>query len=245
MESEQVYLGAAETLSRLMEGRDWFFKASFDKANRTSIVGARGPGLDEGLRLLAKAKELFPGIKLTTDVHEPWQVPIVAPLVDMIQVPAFLCRQTDLLVECARHSPIVNVKKGQWMSPWNIVKTVDKIKAVPGVQAWLTERGTPLGYDHLIVDATLVDMIRASDWDEFILDCTHSVQHSRHVYGTQGDRVLAKRYFLAAPILGYNGVFAETHPDPNNAISDGDCQIPLSEMAELIARQDALRETLR
>jgi 2-dehydro-3-deoxyphosphooctonate aldolase (KDO 8-P synthase) len=245
MESEQVYLGAAETLCSIMEGRDWFFKASFDKANRTSIAGARGPGLDEGLRLLAKARESFPGIKLTTDVHEPWQVPLVAPLVDMIQVPAFLCRQTDLLVECARHCPIVNVKKGQWLSPHNIMKTVDKIKATPGVQAWLTERGTPLGYDHLIVDPTIVDLIKASAWDSFILDCTHSVQRSRQVHGVQGDRVLAKRYFLAAPVLGYDGVFAETHPDPDSAISDGDCQIPLSEMAELIARQDAVREAIR
>lgn len=245
MEDESLYMDTAETLCNIMEGKNWIYKSSFDKANRTSIRGGRGPGFEEGLRLFRMAERAFPGIRLTTDIHEPWQASWLAPHIDVAQIPAFLCRQTDLLVECANHFDILNVKKGQWMSPWNIIKTVDKIKETnPAAEAWLTERGVPLGYDHLVIDPTIVDAIKDSAWDRYILDATHSVQRSRRVHGRQGDRELAKRYFLAAPVLRYDGVFAETHPEPEKAISDGDCQIRLEEMEELIETQRRIMEAL-
>lgn len=243
IENEKIYLGTAEILYEIMENREWYFKASFDKANRTSIHGGRGPGLSESVKMFKKVKKMFPDIKLTTDVHESWQVEKLAKCVDVVQVPAFLCRQTDLVVECAKYFNIVNIKKGQWLGPRNIIKTVDKIKETnPQCQAWLTERGSSFGHEHLIVDFTIVDAIKDSPWDKFILDCTHSVQRSRAIYGVQGDRDLAEKYLLIAGIMGYDGVFAETHPDPPNAVSDGDCQLFLHKVKSLIDRFDHINK---
>jgi len=235
IESEEVYLQTAEKLYGILKGKAWYYKGSFDKANRTSINGGRGLGLNESIELFKTVKQDFPNIKLTTDVHEIWQVEKLQPYIDVIQIPAFLCRQTDLIVECAKHFNKINVKKGQWMSPRNIIKTVDKIKLTnPNAEAWLTERGTSFGYEHLLVDFTIVDMIKNSEWDKFILDCTHSVQRSRAIYGVQGDRKLAEKYFLISNIMGYDGLFAEVHPDPDSAVSDGDCQLYLNDVEGLI-----------
>lgn len=235
IENEKIYIPTAEYLHNIMKGKNWYYKASFDKANRTSINGGRGPGLNESIRLFKKVKELFPDIKLITDVHETWQVEKLKPYIDVIQVPAFLCRQTDLIVECAKHFNIINVKKGQWLGPRNIMKTVDKIKTTnPSAKAWLTERGTSLGYEHLLVDFTIIDTIKNSSWDKFILDCTHSVQRSRAIYGVQGDRKLAEKYFVISKIMGYDGSFAEVHPEPQKAISDGDCQLYLNSIENLL-----------
>lgn len=197
--------------------------------------------LKKVLIFLKRLRKLFPDIKLTTDVHEVWQVKKIAPYIDVVQVPAFLCRQTDLIVECAKYFDTVNVKKGQWLGPRNIIKTVDKIKETnPNCQAWLTERGSAFGHEHLVVDFTIVDVIKQSAWDKIILDCTHSVQRSREIYGVQGDRVLAERYFLASKILGYDGVFAETHPHPPDAISDGDGQIFLNRIKMLVEKHEQI-----
>lgn len=245
MENEKLALDTALALAHMMGNREWVFKASFDKANRTSISGRRGPGLAAGIAILAKIRDALPGVPLTTDIHEPWQAGLLEGLIDIAQIPAFLCRQTDLVVKCARHFPTINVKKGQWLSPENTVATVDKIRGTnPNAKAWLTERGTVLGTDHLVVDATTVDLLRTG-WDEVILDCTHSTQRERALHGAQGDPILAGRYLAAAPLLGYTGVFAETHPDPPSAISDADCQLPLNRVPGLLDILDASEELAR
>lgn len=246
IESKKLYFEAAEKLYNIMQGKDWYLKASFDKANRTSIKGERGLGLSKSISLFEEVKKEFPNIKLTTDVHECWQIKSLIGIIDVIQIPAFLCRQTDLIIECAKCFDIINVKKGQWIGPRNIIKTVDKIKMTnPNAQAWLTERGSAFGYEHLVVDFTIVDLIKNSNWDKFILDCTHSVQRSRAIYGVQGDRKLAERYFLASDILNYDGIFAEVHPKPEEAISDGDCQLFLNDIKNLINIKENIYKTLK
>ena len=219
---------------------DWYMKASFDKANRTSLHGGRGPGLDYSLEVWKEAKRLFPNVKILTDVHETHQVEKLAGTVDVIQIPAFLCRQTDLIVECAKHFQAINVKKGQWLGPNNLIHSVDKIKETnPGCEAWICDRGSNFGYHDLFVNFGIVDELK-QHYDKVILDCTHSIQRSRAVYGSQGDRSLAERYFLTADIFNYDGVFAEVHPDPPSATSDGDCQLYLSDLANLVKRAKAI-----
>lgn len=249
MENEEFYIDMGKKLSAIMGDREWYFKASFDKANRTSIHGGRGFGGTEAgafsaREAMLKLKRECPDIKLTTDFHEVWQPSIFADVVDVAQIPAFLCRQTDLIVNCAQHFKIVNVKKGQWLGPRNVTKSIDKIKETnPNCQAWLTERGTSFGYDRLLVDFTIVDEIK-SVYDKYILDATHSTQRSREIYGVQGDRKLAERYFLMADIAGYDGVFAETHPNPVESTSDGDCLIYLNRIKELIQKSEEIKKVL-
>jgi 2-dehydro-3-deoxyphosphooctonate aldolase (KDO 8-P synthase) len=237
IETEELYNNIAKELIPLMNGEDWFYKASFDKANRSSIDGKRGPGLEESIGIFERFKKDNPQIRITTDLHEVWQVEKLAGLIDCIQIPAFLCRQTDLLVECAKNFPIVNIKKGQWMSPQNMVKGVDKIKNVnPNAEAWITERGTQFGYSQLIVDFGAVDVLK-EHYDKVILDCTHSTQRLKPNGRTGGDHKLAERYFKVADIFGYDGIFAETHPNPIEAYSDGDSQIPLTKMKKLLKNE--------
>ncbi len=245
IEGRDLYLEIAKKLVPMMKGRDWYYKASFDKANRTSIKGGRGPGLEESCKLFREVKKLYPGIKLTTDVHEVHQVEKLAEAgIDCIQIPAFLCRQTDLIVECAKHFDIVNVKKMQFLGPHNVIKSVDKIKNTnPNCEAWLTDRGTNFGYDKLIVDFTIVDEIKKY-YDKFIFDVTHATQRSREIYVLQADRELSERYLLASDILGYDGTFAETHPRPEEAVSDADSQIYLSRIESLINKSDKINSIL-
>jgi len=227
-----------------MSGEDWYMKASFDKANRTSVHGGRGKGLDYCKDIWKEAKEEYPDIKLTTDVHEVWQVEELAGLIDLVQVPAFLCRQTDLIVECARVFDKVNVKKGQWLGPDNLIKSVDKIRETnENCEAWICDRGSNFGYYDLFVNFGIVDRLK-EHYDKVILDCTHSIQRSRAVYGTQGDRSLAERYFLAADIFNYDGVFAEVHPDPDNSVSDGDCHLRLQELETLDSKAKKVSDGL-
>jgi len=234
IENEDVYLECASRLSSIMEGeKNWYFKGSFDKANRTSIEGGRGPGLEFGIEMFKRVKEAHPDIKLITDIHEPWQAEALSPHVDCIQVPAFLCRQTDLIVECGKHFNKINIKKGQWLGPENVIKSVDKIRETnENAEVWLTERGSSFGYYKLIVDLGIVDQLK-EHYDKVILDATHSTQRNRDFYGRQGDPILAERYFISSGIFNYDGVFAETHPSPKDAVSDGDCQIPLDKMSEV------------
>jgi len=233
IESEANFTTVAEALYPLMKDKDWYLKGSFDKANRTSIHSNRGPGLEEGIEIMRNVKAKFEGIRIVTDIHEPSQAQPLSEVVDVIQIPAFLCRQTDLLVECAKHFNIINVKKGQWLSADAMKHAVTKIKEVnPDCQVWVTERGSNFGYDRLIVDFRGVDVMKQFA-DKVIFDCTHSTQMVGDGI-TGGSRKLAKQYSLAARIFEYDGVFVETHPDPNNAISDAGSQVELDWMVDNI-----------
>lgn len=233
IESEANFTTVAEALYPLMKGKDWYLKGSFDKANRTSIHSNRGPGLKEGIEIMRNVKAKFEGIRIVTDIHEPSQAQPLSEVVDVIQIPAFLCRQTDLLVECAKHFNTINVKKGQWLSADAMKHAVTKIKEVnPDCQVWVTERGSNFGYDRLIVDFRGVDIMKQFA-DKVIFDCTHSTQMAGDGI-TGGSRKLAKQYSLAARIFEYDGVFVETHPDPNNAISDAGSQVELDWMVDNI-----------
>lgn len=233
IESEANFTTVAEALYPLMKGKDWYLKGSFDKANRTSIHSNRGPGLEEGIEIMRNVKAKFEGIRIVTDIHEPSQAQPLSEVVDVIQIPAFLCRQTDLLVECAKHFNTINVKKGQWLSADAMKHAVTKIKEVnPDCQVWVTERGSNFGYDRLIVDFRGVDIMKQFA-DKVIFDCTHSTQMAGDGI-TGGSRKLAKQYSLAARIFEYDGVFVETHPDPNNAISDAGSQVELDWMVDNI-----------
>jgi len=226
IENEENFLTVAWQLENTMKGKDWYLKGSFDKANRTSIHSDRGPGLDEGIRIMQTVKEDFPDIKIITDIHEPSQALPLSDVVDVIQIPAFLCRQTDLLVECAKNFNVINIKKGQWLSAEAMEHAVKKIKEVdPTCEVWVTERGSQFGYDRLIVDFRGVDVMKKFA-DKVILDCTHSTQMAGDGI-TGGSRKLAKQYSQAARIFEYDGVFIETHPDPDNAISDSGSQVEL------------------
>ena len=226
LESKEICKEVLDSLVPVMEGKDWYFKGSFDKANRTSIRSLRGPGLWAGLDIFVYLKETYPHIKLTTDIHEPKQAFELMGIVDMIQIPAFLCRQTDLIVECAKYFNEVNVKKGQWLSPPAMKHVVNKIKDInPECKAYITERGTNLGYSGVIPDFRAVEEMKSFS-DGVFLDCTHSTQKPKGST-TGGDRELAKKYALSANIFGYDGIFIETHPNPNDAISDADSQIEL------------------
>ena len=219
---------------------DWYMKASFDKANRTSLHGGRGPGLNDAVSIWQEARSAFPNVKFTTDVHECWQVEKLAGVIDMVQIPAFLSRQTDLIIESAKHFPIINVKKGQWLGPNNLISSVDKIKETnEDCQAWICDRGSNFGYHDLFVNFGIVDELK-QHYDKVILDCTHSTQRSRAVYGTQGDPVLAGRYLVSADLFNYDGVFVETHPVPEDSVSDGQCLIALDKLEHLINKAKAV-----
>lgn len=240
IETGELYLSVADRLVPIMQGRNWYYKASFDKANRSSISGKRGPGLKDSIELFKAVKERYPDLRITTDIHECWQAEQLCDVVDVIQIPAFLCRQTDLIVECARHFDVVNIKKGQWMSPQNMAKGLDKIKNTnPDTEAWITERGTQFGYGQLIVDFSSVEYLQ-NIFDKVILDCTHSTQRLKPNGRTGGDGILARKYLLTAGIFDYEGIFAETHPNPAEAYSDGDSQIVLDKMKELIESADKI-----
>lgn len=226
LESYNTVKIVLDKLYPIMNEKNWYFKGSFDKANRTSIYSDRGPGLAHGKEIFKWIKKTYPGIKLVTDIHEPWHAKELHNLIDMVQIPAFLCRQTDLLVAAAEWYREINVKKGQWLSPHSMEHVVNKIKEVnPSCKVYITERGTSLGYSGLIPDFRIVDILKSFS-DEVILDCTHSTQKPKGSI-TGGDRELAKKYALSAKIFEYDGVFIETHPDPIHAISDADSQVEL------------------
>lgn len=226
IEDRDLFFGVAKALYPHMQGREWFLKGSFDKANRTSISARRGPGLEKSIQIFDQLKNYLPHLRLVTDVHETWQVERLAGHVDMLQIPAFLCRQTDLIVEAARHFNWLNIKKGQWMAAEGMQHAVEKAReANPHCQVWVTERGSQFGNDRLIVDFRGVEVMQGFA-DAVILDCTHSTQMTG-MGKTGGDRELAKRYARAAGIFGYDGVFIEAHPRPEEAISDSDSQVEI------------------
>ena len=239
IESRDIVLQTAETLRRLCYdlGITLYFKSSFDKANRTS-ASARGIGMDEGLRILQEVKEQF-GLPILTDVHESHQCAPVAEVADVLQIPAFLSRQTDLLQAAAATGRIVNVKKGQFMAPWDMGGAIAKIEQVAPNAAkdgkvWLTERGSSFGYGRIVVDMTsLVEMRRFGC--PVIFDATHSVQQPSSQAGiTGGNRAMVPYLMRAALAVGIDGLFIETHPDPDKAISDAANQVRLSDMENLL-----------
>ena len=239
IENRDVVMTTAETLNRLCYdlGITLYFKSSFDKANRTS-VSERGVGMDEGLRILQEVKEQF-GLPILTDVHECAQCAPVAEVADVLQIPAFLSRQTDLLQAAAATGRIVNIKKGQFMAPWDMKGAIEKIElvqpnAAKNGQVWLTERGSSFGYGRLIVDMTsLVEMRRFGC--PVIFDATHSVQQPSSSTGiTGGNREMVPALMRAAVAVGIDGLFIETHPDPDHAISDAANQVKLTDMRVLL-----------
>jgi 2-dehydro-3-deoxyphosphooctonate aldolase (KDO 8-P synthase) len=236
LENERVCRAVATTLAALRDAhRDLtiVFKGSFDKANRTSLQGARGTGLEAGLALLAMVQRDY-GFSVVTDVHDVAQVKAVAEVCDIIQIPAFLCRQTDLLLAAAATGRVVNVKKGQFLSPSDMVHVVAKLREGGAAEIWQTERGTTFGYQNLVVDMRSFPIMKSHGCPT-LLDATHSVQ----LPGAAGGKSGGQREFVptlarAALAAGADGLFIETHPEPENALSDGPNMVPLAELTVLI-----------
>lgn len=235
IESAELLANVATTISDINKrlGTDIIFKASFDKANRTSIHSFRGPGLEKGLQMLADIKQQF-GLKFLTDIHESYQAEAVGQVVDVIQIPAFLCRQTDLLVSAAKTGCVVNIKKAQFLSGKDMVYPVEKAREAGAKDVWLTERGNMYGYNNLVVDfRNISDMLEITP--RVVMDCTHSVQRPGSGNGTTGgDRRFIPSMALAAKAFGANGFFFEVHPDPDHALSDGPNMLQSDKLEELI-----------
>jgi len=245
IETRDNLMRIAEGLQHFAQDKriDFYFKASYDKANRTSLESYRGPGLHEGLKMLQEVREEF-GYKLLTDVHETWQINEAADVVDVLQIPAFLCRQTDLLVAAAKTECIVNIKKGQFMNPLDMEYSALKVLQTRGVQEatyekskaaklWLTERGSSFGYGNLVVDMRSLVIMRR--FAPVIFDATHAVQ----MPGGAGGKSSGKREFVAplaraAAAVGVDGFFFETHFDPSIALSDGPNMLPLEDLSDLV-----------
>ena len=237
IESMELLEVVATELVRLNSkyGIDIIFKSSFDKANRTSLSSFRGPGLEKGLAMLQQIKEKY-GLKITTDIHESYQAAKVCEVADIIQIPAFLCRQTDLLVAAAKTGKVVNIKKAQFLSGLDMQYPVEKVKESGNPNVWLTERGNMCGYNNLAVDfRNIADMKQFTP--TVIMDCTHSVQRPGAANGTTGgNREFVFPMALAAKAFGATGYFFEVHPDPDKALSDGPNQLYLSQLEQIITQ---------
>ncbi len=235
IESAEVLDTVARELVDIREslGVRVYFKASFDKANRTSIRSFRGPGMEKGLQMLADIKERY-GLPLLTDIHESLQARPVGEVVDVLQIPAFLCRQTDLLLAAVSTGKIVNIKKAQFLSGLDMKYPVEKCLESGAKEVWLTERGNMYGYNNLVVDfRNIADMKQITP--RVIMDCTHSVQRPGAADGkTGGNREFVPAMALAAKAFGANGYFFEVHPDPDNALSDGPNMLRLDELKQVI-----------
>lgn len=235
IESEELCLKVARSLRKTCErlGVTYIFKASFDKANRTSGRSRRGPGLEQGLQILKTVRKKV-NVPILTDIHDEEQARAAAEVVDAIQIPAFLCRQTDLIESAARTSAIVNLKKGQFLSPQEMEQVVKKAEAAGGKMLFVTERGTTFGYNNLVADMRSMPIMREFGWP-VVFDATHSVQ----MPGGGGDQSSGNGEYApalasAAVAAGANGVFIETHPDPSKAWSDGPNMIPLRQMPKVL-----------
>lgn len=235
IESQDLLNTVAGHLKRINEkfNIDVIFKASFDKANRTSITSFRGPGLERGMEMLSEIKTKY-GLKILTDIHESWQAKPVSEIADIIQIPAFLCRQTDLIVAAAQTNRIINIKKAQFLSGRDMAYPVEKAKAAGAKEIWLTERGNIYGYNNLIVDfRNITDMLDIVP--TVIMDCTHSVQRPGAGNGkTSGDRRFVPAMSQAAKAFGATGFFFEVHPDPDKALSDGPNMLNLNELENVL-----------
>lgn len=237
IESEEMVLSVAGQMKEITEklGIPYTFKASFDKANRTSLSSFRGPGLEEGLRILEKVKDTY-GLAVCTDIHEPWQAAEAAQVADVLQIPAFLCRQTDLLVAAAKTGRCVNIKKAQFLAPWDMKNCVEKVRQSGNSNVMLCERGTSFGYNTLVVDMTGL-LVMKEFGAPVIFDATHSVQKpGGNGTSTGGNRDYVEYLAKAAIAVGVDGLFMETHPAPDSAKSDGPNMVPLEEMEVLLRK---------
>jgi 2-dehydro-3-deoxyphosphooctonate aldolase (KDO 8-P synthase) len=239
IEPGDMLLTVAEALARLEQelGIPVCLKASFDKANRSRLAGDRGPGLDDGLKTLERARSAS-GLPVVTDIHEPGQAAAVAQIADMIQIPAFLCRQTDLLVAAGRTGKPVNVKKGQWLHAEAMGGAVEKVRSAGAAEVAVTERGTFFGYGDLVVDMRNFTRLRDATGAAVIFDATHSVQQPGQGEGgaSGGRREFIPPLLAAAAAAGADGFFIETHPDPATALSDAATQWPLNQLTELVGQ---------
>jgi 2-dehydro-3-deoxyphosphooctonate aldolase (KDO 8-P synthase) len=246
IESESMTLAIAEQLAR--DTRDLavqlVFKASFDKANRTSLDAYRGPGLDEGLRVLERVRDAI-GVPVTTDIHLPDQAAAAADVCELLQIPAFLARQTDLLVAAAKTGRAINVKKGQFLAPADMRYVVHKLLQAGCQNVLLCERGTFFGYGRLVNDMRAIPQMQALG-APVVFDATHSVQEPGGLGGaTGGNRAMVEPLARAAMALGAEGLFCETHPDPDRSPSDGPNMVPLSAFVEMLRRLLEIRDTVR
>ena len=255
IESRDIVMHTAETLKQICErlGINLYFKSSYDKANRTSLSD-RGVGMERGLEILQEVKSTF-SLPILTDVHESWQCAPVAEVADVLQIPAFLSRQTDLLVAAAKTGKIVNVKKGQFMAPWDMRGAIAKIEGERGDEAirrkgekagiWLTERGSSFGYGNLIVDMTSLVKMREYGYP-VVFDATHSVQQPSSQAGvTGGNREMVPHLIRAAVAVGIDGLFLEVHPEPEKAISDAANQVRLSDVESILKQALAIEQVIR
>lgn len=245
IENEEITLQIAKELKRICSdlGIDFYFKASFDKANRTSIDSFRGPGIEQGLKILQKVKDTY-NLKVVTDIHEPHQAQFVAKVADIIQIPAFLCRQTDLLLAAAKTGKCINVKKAQFLAPWDIKNIVHKLEVSGNKNIMLCERGTSFGYNTLVVDMTSIMEMKKNGYP-VIFDGTHSVQKpGGNGTSTSGNREYIPYLTKAAVAAGADGIFLETHFDPDNALSDGSNMIHIDKIKELIEKCLKIRECI-
>lgn len=240
IESEQLLNTVAERIVAINGtlGTDIIFKASFDKANRTSIRSFRGPGIERGLQMLADVKSRY-GLRILTDIHENWQAKEAGQVADVLQIPAFLCRQTDLLVAAAATGRIVNIKKAQFLSGADMRYPVEKARDAGASEVWLTERGNMFGYNNLAVDfRNIPDMLEIVP--TVIMDCTHSVQRPGGADGkTGGDRRFVPMMAKAAKAFGATGYFFEVHPDPDHGLSDAANMLELDKLEALVAELNA------
>jgi 2-dehydro-3-deoxyphosphooctonate aldolase (KDO 8-P synthase) len=233
-ESYDICIETGTRVKQICEklGLGYVFKSSFDKANRTSASSYRGPSKDEGLKILERVKKEL-NVPIVTDVHESAQCAEVATVVDVLQIPAFLCRQTDLLVAAARTGKAVKVKKGQFMAPEDMKYAVDKVRGEGNPNVFLTERGSSFGYHNLVVDFRSLPIMR--QYSPVVFDVTHSIQRPGGLGGTSGgDRQYASYLARAAAAVGVDGFFIETHPNPEKALSDGPNMVKLAEMEEFV-----------
>lgn len=238
IESRQHAIDMAGAMVEITKelGINYIFKASFDKANRTSINGARGVGLEEGMLTFEEIKKLYNNIPIVTDVHEKDQCGIVAQYVDMLQIPAFLCRQTDLVVAAAKTGKVVNIKKGQFCAPWDMKHIVKKVEDSGNANVCLTERGASFGYNTLVTDFRGLPIMAKETGCPVIFDATHSVQQPSGQGGTSGgQREFAPVLARAAVAVGVAAVFIETHDNPDKALSDGPNMIPLKDMKRVLS----------
>jgi len=255
IENRDIVIKIAEQLSFLQEDKniDFYFKASFDKANRTSLESFRGPGLENGLKILQEVKDQF-GYKIITDVHETYQVLPVSEVVDIIQIPAFLCRQTDLLVASAKTDAIINIKKGQFLSGEAMKHPVKKVLSTRGIDevnynnskqnnVWLCERGNVFGYGSLIVD--MKNLITMRKFAPVIFDATHSAQIPSSGSSTSGNSAIVPSLARAAAAVGVDGFFFETHFNPSEALSDGPNMLTIEQLKSTIKDIVAIQEVLR
>lgn len=240
MESREICFEVATAMRDIVERHplDYCFKTSFDKANRTSVSSYRGLGMERGLEILQEVKDVF-GFRIVTDIHEPWQANSVAQVADVIQIPAFLCRQTDLLIAAARTGKTVNVKKAQFLAPWDMANVIKKLEDGGAENIMLCERGSSFGYNTFVVDMTSIPQMQQFGYP-VVFDATHSVQKPGGMGSSSGgSRAMVPYLAKAALAAGADGLFMEVHPDPDAALCDGPNMIALRDMDRFI--EEALR----